>query len=248
MPDREVHTSNVSVPNDELQIAAYLAQPVGEGSYPAVVVVQEIFGINSHVRSVTERIAKEGYVAIAPAIFQRVAPGFETGYTPEDVQIGRNYAQQTKASELLSDIQATIDYLKTLPQVKTSAIGCIGFCFGGHVAYLAATLPDIKATASFYGAGIATRTPGGGSPTITRTPEISGTLHAFFGMEDKSIPAEEVNQIEAELEKYQISHRIFRYDRAEHGFFCDQRGSYNPEAAADAWKQVQQLFQSLQVA
>ena len=248
MTDREIHTSNVSVPNDDLQIAAYLAQPVGEGSYPGVIVIQEIFGINSHIRSVTERMAKEGYVAIAPAIFQRVAPGFETGYTLEDVQIGRDYAQQTKASELLSDLQATVDYLKTLPQVKADAIGCIGFCFGGHVAYLAATLPDIKATASFYGAGIAVRTPGGGSPTITRTPEISGTLHAFFGMEDRSIPPEQVDQIEAELNRYEIPHRIFRYDRADHGFFCDQRDSYNPEAAADAWKQVQQLFQSLQVA
>ncbi len=248
MTDKEIYTSNVSVPNDELQIAAYLAQPVGEGSYPAVVVIQEIFGVNSHIRSVTERMAKEGYVAIAPAIFQRVAPGFETGYTLEDIQIGRGYVQQTNASELLSDLQATVDYLKTLPQVKADAIGCIGFCFGGHVAYLAATLPDIKATASFYGAGIAVRTPGGGSPTITRTPEISGTLYAFFGLEDQSIPPEQIDQIEAELNKYEIPHRIFRYDRADHGFFCDQRDSYNPEAAADAWKQVQQLFQSLQVA
>jgi carboxymethylenebutenolidase len=72
---------------------------------------------------------------------QRIAPGFETGYTPEDVKIGKDYKEQTKASELLSDIQATIDYLYTLPQVKKTGVGSIGFCFGGHVAYLAATLP-----------------------------------------------------------------------------------------------------------
>ncbi len=246
MADRKIHTADVKVLNDELEIAAYLAYPEDAGSYPAVVVVQEVFGVNSHIREVTERIAKEGYVAIAPAIFQRQAPGFETGYTPEDIEVGRDYAQQTKASELLSDIQATINYLKQLPQVKIDAIGCIGFCFGGHVAYLAATLPDIKATASFYGAGIAIRTPGGGSPTITRTAEISGTLYAFFGMADSSIPAEQVNQIEAELDNNYIPHRIFRYDGADHGFFCDRRASYNPEAAADAWKQVKQLFDSLQ--
>ena len=246
MADREIHTADVKVLNNELEIAAYLAYPEGEGSYPGVVVIQEVFGVNTHIREVTERIAKEGYVAIAPAIFQRLAPGFETGYTPEDIEIGRDYAQQTKASELLSDIEATINYLKQLPQTKLDAIGCIGFCFGGHVAYLAATLPDIKATASFYGAGIAVRTPGGGSPTITRTPEISGTLYAFFGMEDSSIPAEQVAQIEAELNNNYIPHRIFRYDGADHGFFCDRRASYNPEAAADAWKQVKQLFESLQ--
>ncbi len=245
MAEQEIRTTHVKVPNLDLEIAAYLAAPTGEGPYPAVVVLQEIFGVNAHIREVTERIAKEGYVAIAPALFQRFAPGFETGYTPEDIEIGKNYKQKTKASELLGDIQATIDYLKDQPQVKQDALGCIGFCFGGHVAYLAATLSDIKATASFYGAGIATETPGGGSPTITRTPEISGTLYTFNGMEDKSIPAEQVDKIEAELQKYQVQHRVFRYDGADHGFFCNHRASYNPEAAADAWEHVKQLFGSL---
>ena len=241
----ELLTTEVKVPSGDLEIAAYLAAPTGEGSYPGIVVVQEIFGVNAHIRDVTERIAKLGYVAVAIAIFQRFAPGFTTGYTAEDVEIGRKYAQQTKASELLSDIQAAINYLKDQPQVRKDTFGCIGFCFGGHVAYLAATLPDIKATAAFYGAGIAVRTPGGGSPTVTRTPEISGTLYAFFGMDDASIPAQEVEQIEAELEKNNVPHRVFRYDGAEHGFFCDRRQSYNPTAAADAWQQVKQLFQQV---
>jgi carboxymethylenebutenolidase len=245
MPAQEIRTTHVKVPNVDLEIAAYLAAPAGEGAYPAVVVLQEIFGVNAHIREVTERIAKEGYVALAPALFQRFAPGFETGYTPEDIEMGKNYKQQTKASELLGDIQATIDYLKNKPQVKQDAFGCIGFCFGGHVAYLAATLPDIKATASFYGAGITTETPGGGSFTITRTPEINGTLYAFFGLEDASIPPEQVDQIEAELKKYQVAHRVFRYHGADHGFFCDHRASYNPEAAAEAWEHVKHLFGSL---
>nr|WP_200892503.1 dienelactone hydrolase family protein [Aliterella atlantica] len=231
MTDREIYITDVSVPNGEVQIAAHLAYPTAEGIYLGIVVIQEIFGVNSHIRDVTERIAKEGYVAIAPAIYQRIAPGFETGYTPEDIEIGKEYKDQTKASELLSDIQATIDYLKAQPQVKQGAIGCIGFCFGGHVAYLAATLDDIKATASFYGAGIATQTPGGGEPTITRTPEIGGTIYAFFGMEDASIPPDQVDAIEAELEKNSVPHKIFRYDGAEHGFFCDQRASYNQKCS-----------------
>ncbi|WP_016951405.1 dienelactone hydrolase family protein [Anabaena sp. PCC 7108] len=243
-------TVNLSLQNatstpDNLQIAAYLAQPQNPGTYPGIVILQEIFGVNDHIRDVTERIAKLGYVAIAPALFQRQAPGYKAGYTPEDVETGRGYAMQTKASELLSDIQLAINYLKSLPKVKSSAFGCIGFCFGGHVAYLAATLPDIQATASFYGAGITTRTPGGGEPTITRTQEITGTIYTFFGREDASIPQEQVNQIEAELEKYNISHRVFRYDGSDHGFFCDRRASYNPKAAFDAWEQVQQLFASV---
>lgn len=156
----KIRAKQVKVPNGELQIDAYLAEPTGEGTFPGVVVIQEIFGVNSHIRSVTERIAQEGYVAIAPAIYQRTAPGFEVGYTSEDTALGRQYKDRTKADELLSDIQAAIDFLKTESNVKEDGFGAIGFCFGGHVVYLAATLPDIKATASFYGAGIATMTPG----------------------------------------------------------------------------------------
>ncbi|MHC5610793.1 MAG: dienelactone hydrolase family protein [Nostoc sp.] len=245
MTEQAIITTTVNLLQDNVQVSAYLAKPKESGSYPGVVVLQEIFGVNVHIREVTERIAKLGYVAIAPALFQRVAPGFETGYTPEDIETGRSYAMQTQASELLSDIQLAIDYLKNLPQVKKDGFGCIGFCFGGHVAYLAATLPDIKATASFYGAGIATRTLGGGAPSLTRTSEITGSLYAFFGKEDASIPAEQVDEIKAELEKYKIPHRVFRYDGANHGFFCDLRASYNPKAAADAWEQVKQLFSQL---
>jgi carboxymethylenebutenolidase len=112
-----IRTANVKVLNVDLEISAYLATPTSVGSYPGII-LQEIFGVNAHIQQVTKRIAKEGYVAIALALFQRITPGFETGYTPKDIEIGRNYKGQTTASELLSDIQATIDYLKIQPQVK----------------------------------------------------------------------------------------------------------------------------------
>jgi carboxymethylenebutenolidase len=241
MSEPEILTNHVKVANGDLQIAAYLAQPVGEGPFPGVVVFQEIFGVNEHIRDVTERVAKQGYVAIAPAIYQRTAPDFEVGYTEKDLEIGRYHKDKTTADQLLSDTQATINYLKSLPNT-TDAFGCMGFCFGGHVAYLAATLPEMKATGSFYGAGVATMTPGGGDPTITRTSEINGTIYLFFGNEDPLIPNEQGDRIEAELQKQQVSHRVFRYDGTDHGFFCDRRGSYNPTAAADAWNHVLQLF------
>jgi carboxymethylenebutenolidase len=239
----EIKTSAVSFSNGDLSIDAYLAQPSELGVYPAVIVFQEIFGVNHHIRDVTERIAREGYVAIAPALYQRFAPGFEMGYTPESIEIGRAYKMQTKAEELISDTQSTINYLQSLPTVNGTAIGTIGFCFGGHVAYLAATLPDIKATASFYGAGIATITPGGGAPTLSRTADIKGSIYAFFGDQDASIPAAEVEEIGAALSAHQIPHQIFCYP-ADHGFFCDQRSSYQPQAAADAWQNALNLFQS----
>ncbi|MEB3312443.1 MAG: dienelactone hydrolase family protein [Snowella sp.] len=238
----QIHSQWVQVHNGDLAIAAYLATPKEEGTWPAVVVIQEIFGVNEHIRDVTERIAQEGYVAIAPAIYQRQAPNFETGYTPEVIAEGRKYKEQTQTTELLSDIQATIDYLYTLPQVKKAGIRTIGFCFGGLVVYLAATLPAVKATASFYGAGIPHWAPGETEPTITKTPDIKGTIYAFFGLEDASIPVLDTEKIEAALTEAQIPHQIFRYPGADHGFFCDRRGSYHPEAAQDAWHKVLALF------
>jgi carboxymethylenebutenolidase len=239
----QIQTKTVTVANGELMIDAYLAQPAEQGSYPGVIVFQEVFGVNAHIRDVTERIAQLGYVAIAPALYQRQAPGFEVGYTPAELEQGRTYKNQTTAAELLSDIQATLAYLSQKNNVKP-AFGTIGFCFGGHVAYLAATLPQIKATASFYGAGIATMTPGGGSATLTQTAAIPGVVCAFFGTQDALIPEEDVEQIKTALLTHQIQHQIFTYP-ADHGFFCDQRVSYQAEAAADAWEQVQQLFQQV---
>ena len=241
-----IFTSRVKVANGDLLIDAYLAEPDRVGTFPAVIVIQEIFGVNIHIREVAERLAKEGYVAIAPALFQRTAPNFESLYAPEDIQLGRGHKDQTKASEIISDIKAAIAYLQALPNVKGDAIGSIGFCFGGHVVYLTATLPEIKATASFYGGGIASSTLGSNSsgrePTITLTKEIKAPIYAFFGEEDKGIPLTDVDKVEAALTEAKISHKIFRYPNAGHGFFCNHRGSYHPESAADAWLHVLELF------
>lgn len=257
MNNLEIKTSYVQIPNQDLQIDAYLAQPVEEGKFPAVIVFQEIFGVNSNIREITDLIAQQGYIAIAPAMYQRIAPGFtrdfspeHLAYSPEAYEIGLQYYQQVKYQEIFSDIQAAIAYLKTLPNV-TDAIGCIGFCFGGHVAYMAATLPDIKATASFYGGGITTSSYGEDIPTLHRTAQIQGTIYLFFGTRDHLVSQQETQQIEAELQKQQIKHRIFRYD-AEHGFFAGffadkypflkQHPSYNSQAAPHAWQQVLELF------
>jgi len=237
-----IRTDAVKVEAGDVRLDAHLAMPTEPGPYPGAVVIQEVFGVNDHIRDVTQRVAREGYIAIAPAIYQRQAPGFEAGYSNEALELGRQYKNQTRAPELLNDIQSAINYIKGLPQCQRGGIGCMGFCFGGHVAYLAATLPEVKATASFYGAGIVNTTPGGGDPTITRTPEIQGTIYAFFGTEDPLISLEEVDRIEAELQKHQIPHRVVRYEGATHGFFCDQRDSYDPNAAADAWAQTKALF------
>lgn len=237
----EISSGWIEVQNQDLTIDAYQAMPKS-GTYPGVVVIQEIFGVNEHIRDITCRLAKSGYVAIAPAIYQRQAPQFEAGYDEAGTTLGRKYKVQTQADQLLGDIQATIDYLHSLPQVKPGGVGTIGFCFGGHVVYLAATLADVEATASFYGAQIATWCPGQDEATINYTQDIKGTLQAFFGTEDPLIPNEQTEQIEAALKQNQIQHQIWRYSGATHGFMCDQRDSYSSSDAQDAWKKVLDLF------
>jgi len=242
MTSSDITTATVKIQSDAIAIPAYLAHPTDADQLPIVVVVQEVFGVNAHIRDVTERIAQEGYIAIAPHIYHRQVQGFEVGYSDADLESGRKYKMGTQADELLSDIRGAIAYGRSHFSNVPSAVGCIGFCFGGHVAYLAATLPDIQATAAFYGAGIVSSTPGGGEPTITRTPEITGTVYAFFGMQDPLIPQSDVNEIEVALKEASIDHRIFRYPTATHGFFCDHRESYDEEAAKDAWEHVKALF------
>jgi carboxymethylenebutenolidase len=237
-------TQEIYLPSENTPISAYLAQPNAPGQFPGIVVLQEIFGVNPHIRDVTERIAQLGYTAIAPALFHRQAPDFSVGYTPADVELGRSYVQNTSTSQLLGDIQAAIDYLKTLPTVAPQ-FGCIGFCFGGHVAYLAATLPDIQVTASFYGRGINSFTFGGDEPSLSKTGSIAGTIYMFYGMDDRTISATDVAKVETALQEHQIKHRLWQYPGADHGFFCDRRATYNPTAAADAWLHVQELFASL---
>lgn len=241
----QIRSNSIQIYNGNFAIDAYLAIPETSEKVPAIVVIQEIFGVNAHIRNVCDRLAKLGYVAIAPAIYQRLAPRYETGYSEAEVKQGRIYKEQTKVDELLSDIQAAIDFARTLPEVAPDRIGCIGFCFGGHVAYLAATLPDIKATASFYGTGISNWSPIGGTATIDRTADIQGKLYAFFGADDASIPPDQVEAIRSALDRHSIEHQIFVYPDAGHGFFCDLRSSYQAEAANAAWQQVQRLFGEL---
>jgi carboxymethylenebutenolidase len=244
MAKLDVVTQQVKIGSGKTTLDAYLATPTESGRWPGIIVLQEVFGVNTYIRAVTERLASLGYVAIAPALFDRQAPGFEVGYTPAELELGRSYAGKTTAPELLADIQGCVEYLKSLPQV-TSKFGCIGFCFGGHVAYLAATLPEIAATASFYGSRITSFTPGGGEPTVSQTGSIAGTIYMFFGMDDASIPPEQIAEIDTALTQHQVPHQIWQYPNAGHGFACDLRASYHPTATADAWQHVEELFQQL---
>lgn len=243
--EKDIGTTWIDIDvEDGTGMPAYLAEPVTEGTYPAIIVWMEIFGVNNYIRSVTERLAREGYIVIAPNFFHRTDPMLQLGYTPEDIQEGRRHKDQTTREGILADARATIEFLKQNPRVAPkTAMGSVGFCFGGHVAYLVATLPEIVATASFYGAGIAKTTPGGGEPTVTVTPQIHGEMLCLFGTEDPSIPSSDIHLIEQALTDAHVTHNVLQFEGAGHGFFCDQRDDYHPGAAQAAWKTVTHLFE-----
>lgn len=231
----------VNVPGEGISIASYLAKPTGAGPYPCVLVLQEIFGVNTHIRETARRLAQAGFMALAPALFQRTAPGLDIGYEAADITLGRSHKDQTTAPQLISDLKACLTYLKQQPEARKGPMGAIGFCFGGHVAFLAATLPDIGATASFYGGGLATTTPGGGPASITRAAEIHGEIQFFFGEKDPILPKDQVDRIDEEMKRAGANYAIHRYP-VGHGFFCDHRADYDPKAADDAWKKTVALF------
>jgi carboxymethylenebutenolidase len=236
-------SERISIPVGGAAMGAYVARPTDAGSYPGVLVFQEIFGVNQHIRSVTDRVAAEGYVALAPELFHRTAPGLDVGYDAEGMQRGFAAMNQAKASEVIADVSASIDALKKRADVKGRGIGAMGFCFGGHVTYLAACELPIAAAASFYGGGIAVGTPGNdGPPTIERTAKIKGRILCLFGDQDSYITPDQVEKIRGELTRHHIRHEVVVYPGVGHGFFCDARADYSKSAADDAWRRVRDLF------
>ncbi|MFM9110720.1 MAG: dienelactone hydrolase family protein [Prochlorococcaceae cyanobacterium] len=216
-------------------LRCWWSAPLGRPPRAGVLVLPEVFGVNGWVRSVADRLAAEGYGALAVPLFQHTAPGLELGYGPEDLPLGRSHKERTSADQLLADIGAAAAWLQH--RCGGRPLGCVGFCFGGHVAWLAATLPAVAATVSCYGAGVVGGRPGGGPPTLAVLPAISGHLLCLYGRRDPLIPPADVAAVAAALAATPERHRLLQLD-AGHGFLCDQRADFNPEAARLGWQEL----------
>ena len=239
----EITTERVHINIDAQTMGGYMVRPADTTPRPAVLVFMEIFGVNSDIQDVTERIAKEGYVALAPDFFHRTGPGVEYGYDETGMEEGIKLLNQLNADEMAADALAAVSFLKRKNFVIGNKIGAMGFCVGGHMTYLAACETDVVAAASFYGGGIAGAQGFGGQPsTVGRTGHIEGRMLCLFGGKDAHIPMTDVDTIRAALESNAIRHEVVVYPDADHGFFCNQRGSYHEAAATDAWDRVKKLF------
>ena len=240
-----IQTERVQISSDAGAFAGYLARPEGDEVLPAVIVYMEIFGVNSHIRDVTERVAAEGYVAIAPDYFHRTGPGVELGYDDAGMAEGMKLLGGLQADEMVADAEATLAYLRGRSDVRADRIGAMGFCIGGHMTYLTACATDVQVSAPFYGGGIAApQGPGGGPSTLSRTSGIKGAILCLFGGQDAMIPADQVEAVRNAITDAGIRGEVAVYDDADHGFHCDQRDSYNAAAAQDAWQRVTALFAS----
>jgi len=236
-------SERISIDVDGASMGAYVAKPQGEGAWPGVLLFMEIFGINEHIRSVADRVAGEGYVVLAPDLFHRTAPGIELGYDEEGLTTGITHMSQVKASQALADVAAAIAALEARADVSGKGLGAMGFCFGGHVAYLTACEFPVAATASFYGGGVAQSAPGNeGKPTVERSDQIRGRILCLFGENDTYIPAADVEKIRSTLSAVGVRHEVVVYPGVGHGFFCDVRGDYDRRSADDAWAKVKALF------
>ena len=214
---------------DGFSLPAYVAQPAGKPR-GAIVVLQEIFGVNSHIRSVADRFAAEGYLAVAPATFERVKPGVDLGYGEADMKAGMELKTAVGAlpgAGVLQDIQAAIDHAA---QASGGKVGIVGFCWGGLLVWRAACLlKGLSAAVAYYGGGITAE------DEIARQPQCPVMAH--FGDQDHWIPMEGIE----EFTKAHPQVEVHVYP-ANHGFNCDQRGSYNEDAAKVARERTLAFF------
>ena len=227
---REKVQLNVS---DGTKMSAYVAWPEEQAPHSGVIVLQEAFGVNSHIRDVTERFAREGYVAIAPELFHRTGPGFEGKYT--DFASASPHLKAMTLESAEQDLRAAFAWLLARKDVNANDVYSVGFCVGGKISFLANTVLPLHATASFYGGGIA-------QELLNRAPMIKSPVLLVWGGLDQHIKPEHRIAVAQALQANGKEYVNLEFSSADHGFFCDERANYNPKAAEQAWSLLLEFF------
>lgn len=236
MPARNLSTEKITLRvSDGSSMDAYVARPDDSSSHPGIIVLQEAFGVNSHIRSMCDRFAAEGYIAIAPELFHRTAPGFEGSYT--DFAAVMPHMQRMTNEGAVADLHAAFDWLQSQKNLQRDHIFSVGYCMGGRMSFLAnATLP-LRAAASFYGGGIA---PG----LLDRASQLHGPMLFCWGGLDKHIPPEQRQAVIDALRGAGKTYINVEFSDADHGFNCDEPASYQPRAARQSWALLLEFLRS----
>lgn len=210
---------------DGTTMDAYIALPGEEKSYPGIILLQEAFGVNHHIRNVAERLCNEGYAVIAPDLFHRTAKRIEIAYT--EFGSAMPHIQALSKQNLMYDIQAAYNWLQQQPNVIHEKVGSIGFCLGGRVSFIAnATLP-LSAAVSYYGGGM--------DALANEAPDLHGAHLFFWGGKDTHIPQEKIDTVINAVKNAGKEYINTVISYADHGFNCDERAAYHPQAAKEAW-------------
>jgi len=220
-------TATVDYPDlDGETLMGYLARPDDDEARPAIVVIQEWWGLNEHIRDVTRRFADEGFVALAPDLYH--------GEVTTEPDEARKLVMELDMAEAVREIQAAIDFLQEQEYVDGPQVGITGFCMGGRLTLMTALVEeDLGAAAAWYGSPIEPE----------QADQVKAPLLGLYGSEDGGIPVDSVRTMEEALNEAGIENEIIVYEGAQHAFFNDTReSSYDPEAAADAWPRALDWF------
>jgi carboxymethylenebutenolidase len=209
---------------------AWFSRPAKQEVRAGLMVFQEAFGVNAHIRSVADRFAKAGYAAIAPELYHRSSPGFESGY--DDAAPAIALARQLTTEGLEADVRATHAFLRD--QVSGN-IACVGYCMGGRVSFLANIAVPIRAAISYYGGGL--------DGVVDRASDCSAPMLFFWGEKDQHITSEHRQKVAEGMHASKQPSVQVTFSDADHGFFCDQRASYNPAAAKLSWNLTLSFFE-----
>jgi carboxymethylenebutenolidase len=221
---------------DGTRMAVYVARPDDGGRHQAVMVFQEAFGVNLHIRGVNDQFAAEGYVAIAPELFHRTAPaGFEGSY--KDFGSVTPHLRAVTPETAEADILASYKWLCGNPRVNAREVSSVGFCLGGRVSFLANSIVPVRRAVSFYGAGIA---PG----LLDRASKLQAPSLLIWAELDKHITPEHRRAVTDALGAEKKVYVNAGFSGADHGFFCDQRASYEPHSARQAWALTLEFLRS----
>lgn len=229
--------SRVVIETPEGPMEGHFELPEGATRSPGILVAQEAFGVNEHIRGVCRRLAGAGYAALAPELYHRQGSGIVVDYG--DFDRARPLLASLTADGLTSDLLSALSFLDAHPGVDPARIGIVGFCVGGYVSFLAACRTHVSAAVCFYGGGIVTPRPTSSLPALlSEAGRIRRPVLGLFGEEDASIPLSDVEAIRSTLSALGKDYGIVTYPGAGHGFFCELRPSYRKEAAADAWRRT----------
>jgi len=213
----------------------FVAYPDQGGRVPALVVIQEAFGVNGHIKNVCRRLAAAGYAAFAPELFHRLGAGVDLPYD-DFAKVMPAFVTLTNDS-LLTDVQAALAGARADVHVDSTRVGVIGFCVGGFAAFLAAERADVTVSVAFYGGGIVHERPNIKlTPLLGDVASISAPLLLVFGGQDQSIPPADIDAIQAALADADKAHTIAVMPEGGHGFACDDRAAYHQPSSDEAWR------------